>query len=974
MFQTGWAKVPPEIDWETVQSEHFRIHFPPAYRRFAAYLTNYLEEAHIVLSRDLQWKVTDPIEVVVRGDTDVPNGFSQAFPFNRLVVHAVPFSPVGFIGEYDNWIRTLAYHELTHSIANDTTMGFFSTARTVFGSAAKMNPLQPLWLSEGLAVYEETLRSIYGRGRSAFVDMVVRAAARDSLLNSTDRELGLTIDRLNDGAPVWPGGNTAYIYGYVMAEMAAEAGGLGAPGRVSSRSGGTFPFTINSVANRELGQDYYALWDRAVDRMKAAVASDLKKVRAAPVTGIRGLTPRGRQAGRMSSGPVASRDGSLIYFVRDSYSQGAGISVLDRKTGEVSRISDWRYGGGSRLTLCGGGRWLTYSRYEPHEEFYRYSDVFLWDLGRDREIQVTTGGRAIDPDCSPGFSWGRKGRASGFLAWVRNLGDGNQGLVVWDGTGERVLYRGERFERLSQPVWGRGPFADWIVFTFKVNGGNERLMAVNARTSEVRPLTRHAAPSLRVSETTPSWTRSGDLLFSSAVGGIFNIYRLDRDRLKTVLGERPITGVATPVRLTHLETGAFFPIEGGRSGGLLAMHYGAAGFDVAELEIAPRSDPPVFLQPLHLKLRPLEADAVAAMRAVEPTKGEIAVDWPSPKEEHSEALSERYSLFPSLWPKYWLPFVEKVPDGWILGAATGGLDALEQHVYAAAAAWDSRADFPLYELNYAYDGLYPTLRISRRQDNKYLGLFARSNAVSTTGAGMHFSLGDWAVDFGVTIAESSFFGRQSASGGAMGHLGHRTLRGYPNSIDVGGETGHAADVSLAGYFVGQNRFASVEARVEQRIPSVFDQHFFRFVAQGARSSNHDLSSLYFVGGGEGVVVAAQPFLLRGYAPGAIYGRTLATASAEYWLPIRDLFRGRGILPAFYERSKLRLIADVGSAEFVGTEESRLRHWPVGVGIHLLQDVKVLYRLPFTVALGFDWGLNDRFRGETQVVFGIYARY
>src|SRR5690606_25154232 len=103
-----------------------------------------------------------PLDVVVRGGTVVPNRLASGFPFNRMVIHAVPFSPTSSIGEYDDWIRTLAVHELTHIVANDMTRGIWNVGRGIFGSAAKMNSYQPLWLIEGLAVYEETRHSQFG--------------------------------------------------------------------------------------------------------------------------------------------------------------------------------------------------------------------------------------------------------------------------------------------------------------------------------------------------------------------------------------------------------------------------------------------------------------------------------------------------------------------------------------------------------------------------------------------------------------------------------------------------------------------------------------------------------------------------------------------------------------------------------------------------------------------------------------------
>jgi hypothetical protein len=954
------AKFPPEIDWQTQRTPHFLVHFPPSYSRFAALLAADLEEAYAVLSRDLRWELRAPADIVVRGDVDIPNGLTSVFPLNLIQFQAVPFSPATAIGEYDDWVRTLAYHELTHLIANDSTDGAFALGRTILGSAAKMNQYQPLWIIEGLAVYEETLRSRYGRGRSAFVDMMLRAAASEGLLDSSDERFGITLDRLDAGVPVWPAGQTPYVYGYVMEEMLSDSRGPEAPFAVSAESARWLPFFINRVSEIAAGTDYYAIWDRAVARMKEFAAADLASIRSTPVTTVRRLSSIGRSTG----GLALSEDETRAYVVRDSYSEGAGLTEIELASGRARRLSDWLFGGTPQLRRVGG--WLVYSRFEPFEEYRSYGDVFLWDLRSGRERRVTVGARASDPDASEDLALEDGRISAGAVAYVKNLDDGNQGIAVRDAGGERVVFRGERFERASGVAWGRGALADWIAFSWKANGAGEQLLALNAKTGAVRALTPVSAVEARENESTPSWTPEGDLLYAGSSGGVFNVFRLGQASVLRAL-EGPPGGFGTPSRLTNLETGAFFPVLS-RSGRLFAVAYGASGFDAAVLSREETSGAPGLATP-RSKLRSHEAAHEVAhevAQAATPTSSLAAAPEPP--------ASESYSPFPSIWPRYWFPFASVVTDGVTLGISTSGNDALSIHSYNLSAAWDSRASFPLYSITYQYDGLYPSIVLSRQQQNQYLGFLQSSNQLDTTSVSVVYPIDFWSVAFGATETESQFLGNASSSGGLQFRLSHSDVRIYPDSIDPDfGESGHRADVTATGYVVGDAQFASLELRAEQRVPSLWDQQFLRFYGTAARSTNRDLTSLYFVGGGETVVSELEDFLVRGYVPGSLYGRSLATFNAEYWLPLKSVFRGRGTLPAFYERAKLKLFVDTGSGEFVGGAPDGFVHWPVGVGAQLLQDVRVLDRLPFTVALGFDWGLNPALGGEKQLVFGVFAR-
>lgn len=951
------AKFSPETAWESSRTEHFRIHSPASYRSFSGVLGGYLEEAYVVLSKELHWELRSVAEVVVRGDTDSANGLTQVFPMNRIIIHPVPFPSVGSMGEYDHWIRTLAYHELTHLIANDTTTGLFSLGRLVFGSAAKMNPYQPQWLVEGLAVYQETAQSRYGRGRSAFVDMALRSSVLEEALGGRDPLVGVTLDRLNDGPPLWPGPLAPYYYGYVLQEMMVEAGGKALPGLFSFHNSGRLPFFLNGGLENLAQISFYGLWDRAVERVKKGVVRDLAAIRGAGATQVNFLS----EIGRMSRGLTLSPNGDFAFLIRDSYNDGTGLARMDLKTRAIESLSSWDADGGSQLRALPSG--VLYSRLTPFNEYSLFSDVFVWDFVRDSEVRLTEGFRASDPDGSADLRWDEDGRiVQGSIVYVKNGADANQSLVLWDGRAEKVLYAGKDFERISTPAWGRGPARDWIVFGSKKNGENERLLIVSASGGAARALSASEVGGRWISEVSPSWSEKGDLYFSSSRDGVFNLYQMDFAQIaKAGMGRGE-----NAYRVTRLETGALSPAVSA-DGRVFAMAYRARGFDVAGVSVLAReasarpSEKAARLQLAYLNEKLREKIPVGDSKA-------------EPLSSQTQLQQESYSIFPAILPKYWQPFGQRVADGWNLGVMTSGHDALEFHNYQAQAAWDSRARFPVYLLAYQYEGLYPSIQIERKQENKYLGLEQISNRVATTSVSLEYPVGDWGVGFGASWSQSRLFEQQADNAGLEARFSYGRLRIFPDSIDREmGEKGSHVDIVLNGYFLGDDQFSAVGARLEQRVPSFWKQHFFRFVGQGARSSNQDLSASYYVGGGEPNIASSDDYLLRGYTPGAIYGRSLATFNAEYWMPLWNLFRGIGTIPVFFQRTKLKLFLDTGSAEIVSGGRSNFAHWPVGTGAHLLQDVKLFYRFPVTLALGFDWGLSRGLGGEKQVVIGVFGR-
>ena len=93
-----------------------------------------------------------------------------------------------------------------------------------------------------------------------------------------------------------------------------------------------------------------------------------------------------------------------------------------------------------------------------------------------------------------------------------------------------------------------------------------------------------------------------------------------------------------------------------------------------------------------------------------------------------------YSPLDTLRPRFWLPWVGYSPaSGTLVGFVTGGQDALQRHRYTLTALYGPESGRLMHSLDYAYDGLRPTLRlISSDYDRTYAGLLQDAAAAPTT--------------------------------------------------------------------------------------------------------------------------------------------------------------------------------------------------------------------------------------------------
>ncbi|MGK5089102.1 hypothetical protein WDW86_16215 [Bdellovibrionota bacterium FG-2] len=936
---------PPDQDWLTFSTSHFHVLTHPKSRVFSEDFADFLEEAFSVLREELRWAPQGQIEVVVRADRDVSEDESSVFPFNRIVVQAVLPNPATAEGEAQNWVRALAYHELTHVVEKDLVHGLISLFHFGMGSVAKVNRFLPPFLLEGLAVVEEGRHGSLGRGQSVFYETVYRGAVGSGTLGT------IGVDGLNGEDPRWPAQNAPYYYGSLLQSyLDRDPSSVG----LAYASGRRAPLFLDSLARDLFSKDWETLWKEAREDAQERFSKQLSEIRSRPISEVRFLSQSGGMSRAAAWASTAKGEQQLAY-IRDSVETGAGISVVGLDSSRNVDQTFWKYGGGQTLKRCDGK--LVFSRIEPWQQYSYFSDLFSWDSRTGSETQLSFGVRALDPDCSEDFKWGARadapGVARGEWVYVQNLPDANQALVVWDGKSKpRNLLQGHAYERYSTPAWGRGDFSEWIAVTLKENEFSERLILVHSKTAEIRPLFSRVPSSLRRPFVTPSWRTSGDLLFSVADDGVFDVAQVSSARLKEFLA----TGKPIPYqRLTHLESGSLFPLQGPDASfsDLYATVYRSSGFDVARVS--------------KVKSEAREAQA------------QVEISHPSPSivpktEKYQVRPMVVDSFFPALLPHYWVPYGERLSEGWSLGVLTSGMDALEQVTYSLQAGWDSRANFPLYRFEFGYEGSYPSLLFSRAQEDRYLGYLNLANRFIGNHVLANFPLGLFEVGFGGNWNESHFFNEKAESGGLEFRFSVGEFRGFPNSpapvYGGSGVRGFKGAVKLEGVFVGDEQFTALEGSWDQRLQGWGSQDFFRARLLGARSTNTILSAHYWIAGGDGTFSQGEGFLLRGYPQGVVFGRELASANFEYTFVVKDVFRGLGVWPFFYERAKMQLFVDTGSGEYFSSGEERFSRWPVSTGVHLFQDLNLFFRSHWTVGIGFDWGLSSTLLGEKQFVFGF----
>ncbi|MCG8535031.1 MAG: hypothetical protein MI808_08025, partial [Pseudomonadales bacterium] len=207
----------PFQNWKTLETAHFRINYRDEHQAFAQRVAAVAETVYGKLTPRMKWQPSDAIEVVLVDSYDGSNGGASVIPYNRFYI----FMNAPVEGElFDNspWIEQVFTHELVHILHLDQAQGAQQSLRKIFGRFFFTFPqiFSPSWVTEGIAVYEETDEGKqFGRGQSAFYDAIMRAEYINGLRSFSE------LSYHGYWGTDWPSGQS-YLYGYYFFEFLVE--------------------------------------------------------------------------------------------------------------------------------------------------------------------------------------------------------------------------------------------------------------------------------------------------------------------------------------------------------------------------------------------------------------------------------------------------------------------------------------------------------------------------------------------------------------------------------------------------------------------------------------------------------------------------------------------------------------------------------------------------------------------------------
>lgn len=925
--------------WKTLETEHFVIHYYEPLLDVARRVAAAAERSHTVLVPIFDHAPDGKTQVVITDDTDGANGFASVVPRNHIGLFATAPTSLSALNDHDDWLYALVAHEYTHVLHLDSIGGLPRWINKIFGKTWAPNQVQPRWVIEGIATYQESEQTAGGRIRNALFDMELRAAIL------AGEEHGL--DAMSSSPRTWPRGNTPYLYGSHFLKYVFDRYGADTLRQLSWTYGSSpIPYGLNRAIREATGRTFEELYEDWRQHLRDKYSMQLEAVERRGLREGRRLT----FTAETNRGPRYTADGRhLVWIQSDGHRRGGFRRMpVGANAGQAEDYAVVERLGEYDLLADGS---MVVEQTAVYRGNYSFQNLFLWDRRTDSLQALTHGLRARDPAVSPDERW---------VAFVLN-GESRSQLALMPlrpHAPHRILWRGEgRFEQAAAPAWS--PDGEHIAFSAWTEGGYRDILIIEVASGQVERVTRD-----RAIDVGPVFSPDGAYLYYvSDRSGIYNVYALDRSTGRT----HQVTNVAGGALAADVSP------DGAR---LVYQGFVVGGYDLFELELKPE-------------------------RWLEPVP--YVDDRPDPVEirEDAVAISEprQYRPLETLAPQSYTLELTSNSFGSALGVATSGGDVAGIHSYSAGFTVGLDRPGIDFGLSYSYGRLWPSMYLTAvRNRSRRFGLiidganmqYELDNYGVTAGVGLPvlrtahgsgtLSL-DYDLDWFRVVDEpyeapdpNDLLPRRPADSRAAGlslRWSYSDARGAIYTVGAQEGTSFSASLRLDHPALGaQARALSLGYRWETfyQLPWTPTSSLAVRVTGGIRT-NADQRPGNFVLGGVPDQDVVQAILdssrygstgyLRGYPRGAVAGRQYHLANIEYRQELLSFEQGMSTLPVFVRRLHVAGLLDAGNA-FDAFDPSELK---LSLGASLRLDMIFGYFVPGSFDIGYAHGLTSGGIGE-----------
>ncbi|MCP9290631.1 hypothetical protein [Gracilimonas sediminicola] len=563
------------LDWYTIESEHFLVHFQEGNSRSAQVVSRIAEEIHPPITDLYQYTPDEKVSIVLKDREDYSNG--AAYFFDNKIDIWLPALNTPLRGTH-NWLRNVITHEYTHIIQiqkgmkrsrkipafylqwlsyedvrrPDVLYGFPNGIITMPFATVNI----PAWLAEGTAQYQ-TAGLLYETWDS-HRDMILRTRILTdtyfSLQQMATFSSKTSLER-----------ETVYNQGYAFVIYLANRFGDEVLREITSSLGEKGVYTVEEAIKMATGLPGNEVFNDWIDERKDFYATATEGINPT-------LSDTVEKAGFFNFYPQQSPDGSrlaylsnkgvdyglLSLYLKDLDGNEKEVAVIDdldfhRPKNHVSSLEPILTFLESSFSFSPDGNQIAYAINKKNKYGEHYRDIFIYDIKSEENKRLTNSARIESP------AWNKDNNKIVAVQYSR----GTQNLVLLHPEHPDSVTRLTNYqsgETVYTPEWG--PTDSKIYFAKAVNG-NRDIYLLDVESGVVLPYLSDKYIDYRDPHIGPD----GNYLYYSAnPEGIFNIFRV------------PLSSGESQ-QLTSVMGGAFMPFIG-EDGILYFSEYHADGYKI----------------------------------------------------------------------------------------------------------------------------------------------------------------------------------------------------------------------------------------------------------------------------------------------------------------------------------------------------------------------------------------------------------
>lgn len=641
------AQYHPEIKWKEMARGDLILIFPEGYEETAHQTLDTAHELYIRLQQTWKVPIKRKTRIVLTDHTDEANGSTTYFPLNLITIYLYGPEPDAYLGNTQDWINLVLAHEMSHLFTFHMGSKFIRWMRKIFGSNPVFYPMTfaPLWMMEGLAIYGESISDKGGRlNNPDFFIFMASQRKKNEIPNW---------NRLGGQRTEWPGPSSPYLYGSTFLHYLHNT--YRERNIVEFAHAYSQPLIILNFSNLFLkfyNKKLTTLWEKYQNSISPPENEPDK------------FFTHKTNSGHYHRFPISVAPNKILSAVQN-YSRYPGIYEWNTLEGnEKKRINKSRITG---MSYFNQEEKIYYSANDFYKTFYYYSDIYEWDIRKQKVKKLSKGKRLSYP-----VRMGNK------LYCIQRRK--SQSYLCQFGLEDRKLkslsqgFDGMAFVSLS-------PDNQQIAATVKTRGNRWGIGIFDISGQLIKILSHPNGKNYY-----PLWKTDDELYFVSQTK---NSYRLAL--------YRPSEKRCWIQQIPELPPIQYFNWSQDQKD-LILTYFNSRGYDLGVLSASKltfKPHPGIMIQANTGPSSPLKIPP-----------------------DHKADITG-YHVLRDLIPQYFSPYGRIFQNRFQPGILLSGADALSKHSYWIEGFADIQNHYFNYSIDYAYNGLFPSLSFSHSDHTKF---------------------------------------------------------------------------------------------------------------------------------------------------------------------------------------------------------------------------------------------------------------